>query len=287
MNSVTRAAFSVLHGLAVILLFHAISSAQDPMAGAVTSLAEEDQSQKTLKLREFESLTVNALRREFPRLPGLFSSSSSCRLPDYGPMVSVTLQLPSFYFTRPVLMELERRQKAAEEQARRIRVQIDRAAQLINLKAREAALADRIEREKKAKREAQVQSLESDLAEVRRALQTLDPPETEAVAAKIAEPDAVSELDLNKMIVANYQQMVDRVTTAMKSHLAEYGPKIGDLSETERVSINAHVRDNFFPNQSKSIVFVLDAKDIEAFHEGTLDLPALKEKVLVRHQDKE
>jgi hypothetical protein len=251
---------------------------------AQTAVKEEP---PVLKLREFESLTVNALRREFPRLPGIFSSSSSCRLPEYGPMVSVTLQLPAYYFTRPVLLELERRQRAAEEQARKIRLQIDRAAQLINLRAREAALEDRIDKERSGKKKSEsLEALENDLVEVRKALRSLDTTATETVSVKTTEQETMSEVDLNKMIVANYQQMLQRVTAAMKNHLAENGPRI-DLHDAERVSINAQVRDNFLPNQNKSIVFVLDAKDISDFKEGRIDFSALKEKVLVRHQDKD
>jgi len=176
----------------------------------------------------------------------------------------------------------------AEEQARKIRVQIDRAAQLINLKAREAALLDRINKEKDSKKKNTVlMSLENDLAEVRKTLQTLEGPTIEQASFPGATQDLISDVDLNNMIVENYQQMVQRVSMAIKTHLAENAPKISNLTEEERVSISAHVRDNFLPNQNKSMIFILNAADIQAYRNGTLDLKTLKDRVVIKQEDRE
>ena len=91
-------------------------------------------------LYDFQNNMMASLQHEFPRLPGIFTSLHSCHLPDYGPLVVITVQPPALYLTRPVLQELEKRQRLAEQQAQVFRQQIDRASQIIKLKAREAEL---------------------------------------------------------------------------------------------------------------------------------------------------
>jgi hypothetical protein len=122
---------------------------EDPSVPAVVAPASP--APAPIKVHDMEGLTLSALRKEFPRLSGVFASAHSCRLPEYGPLVSVTIQLPSFYFTKPVLQELDRRQRAAEEQARKVRIQLERTAQLISLRSKESSLLERIEWEGSSK----------------------------------------------------------------------------------------------------------------------------------------
>src|SRR5205085_12394844 len=121
-----------------------------------------------------------SLQHEFPRLPGIFPSLHSCHLPDYGPLVVITVQPPALYLTRPVLQELEKRQRLAEQQAQVFRQQIDRASQIIKLKAREAELMQQITMQSASKKsqKTMVPMLQQDLADVRRNLGGLqvDPP---------------------------------------------------------------------------------------------------------------
>jgi hypothetical protein len=242
----------------------------------------------TIKLHDMEGLTLSALRREFPRLSGVFASAHSCRLPEYGPMVSVTIQLPSFYFTKPVLQELDRRQRAAEEQARKVRTQLERASQLISLRSKEAGLLERIEWEDSSKKKSKetIEDLQNQLSEVRKSLETL---ETNPLGTFVVQENTVllKEVDLNKMLVANYQQLVRRVTKAMKNSLAENGPLINDLDSNERVTVNAYIRDNILGSSGKSILFSLQPKDIQEYKDGTIDLNALRERVIVRDEPRE
>ena len=249
---------------------------EEPVAPAEESVAAEEvpsvpavvvppPKPAAIKLHDMEGLTLSALRREFPRLSGVFASAHSCRLPEYGPMISVTIQLPSFYFTKPVLQELDRRQRAAEEQARKVRTQLERASQLISLRSKEASLLEQIEWEEdssKKKSKETIEDLQNQLSEVRKSLELL---ETNALGTFVVQENSVllNEVDLNKMLVANYQQLVRRVTKAMKNSLAENGPLINDLDSNERVTVNAYIRDNILGSSGKSILFSLQPKDIQ------------------------
>jgi len=241
-----------------------------------------------IKVHDMEGLTISALRREFPRLSGVFASAHSCRLPEYGPFVSVTIQLPSFYFTKPVLQELDRRQRAAEEQARKVRTQLERAAQLISLRSKEAGLLERIEWEGSSKKKSKetLSGLQDQLSEVRKSLETL---ESNQLGMFVLQESTLllNEVDLNKMLVANYQQLVQRVTKAMKNSLAENGPLITDLDSHERVTVNAYIRDNILGSSGKSILFSLHPKDIQDYKDGAIDLNALRERVFVRDEPRE
>ena len=42
------------------------------------------QERSLVKLRDFQTILITSLRQEFPRLPGVFYSAHSCRLPEYG-----------------------------------------------------------------------------------------------------------------------------------------------------------------------------------------------------------
>lgn len=240
-----------------------------------------------VKLQDFETIVVAALRQEFPRLSGIFTSVHACRLPDYGPVISITLQLPAFYFTRPVLQELERRQKIAEKQALRVRSQIERAAQIIRLKAREAELLDQMDVAYGSKKKTKIvlTGLQKELEDVRKSIKELDTPETDTVTEQVSNVEQVQEVDLEKMILDSHQQLIGRITMAIKDILAEKAPSLADVKSMERISITAHVRDSFMSNRERSIIFVLNGTDVEAYRKGALDLAALKNKVLVKLEE--
>lgn len=271
----------------IAFLIAVVSFAQEQTAPAVLPGPELSQSaQPTLRLQDFEGLTVQAVREEFPRLPGFFASSHSCRLPEYGPVVSITIQPPAFFFTRPVLQELERRQQIAEQQAKRVQVQIERAAQFISLKSKEATLQEKVEVERSKKKGRSVDALEKDLAEIRNQISAIESTYLPQEQVIIAE-SSINDVDLNRMISANYQQLLERVTEAMKDTLAEKGVWIADIGENEKVGITAYVRDSFLGNQEKVIILVLNGSDIQAFRSGEIDLPSLKQRVLVKHEKKD
>ncbi|MCI0413545.1 hypothetical protein L0222_12200 [bacterium] len=270
----------------LLLLFAARAYAQeDPLAPAMAPLAPKPTS---IKVHDMENLTISALRREFPRLSGIFASAHSCRLPDYGPLISVTIQLPSFYFTKPVLQELDRRQRAAAEQARKVRTQLERAAQLISLRSKEAGLLERIDWEESSKKKSKetLEALQNQLSDVRKDLETL---ETNQLGTFVVQESnmLLNEVDLNKMLVANYQQLVQRVTKTMKNSLAENGPLITDLNSHERVTVNAYIRDNILGSSGKSILFSLYPQDIQDYKNGTIDLKVLRDRVIVRDEPRE
>jgi hypothetical protein len=269
-----------------------VAPAEEPATSAevpsVPAVVVPPPKPAAIKLHDMEGLTLSALRREFPRLSGVFASAHSCRLPEYGPMISVTIQLPSFYFTKPVLQELDRRQRAAEEQARKVRTQLERASQLISLRSKEASLLERIEWEDSSKKKSKetVEDLQNQLSEVRKSLESL---ETNPLGTFVVQENTVllNEVDLNKMLIANYQQLVRRVTKAMKNSLAENGPLINDLDSNERVTLNAYIRDNILGSSGKSILFSLQPKDIQEYKDGTIDLNVLRERVIVRDEPRE
>lgn len=238
-----------------------------------------------IKLQEFESILVIYLRQQF-RVSGMFATVQSCRLPDYGPVVTVTIQPPPYYFTRPVLLELERRQKIAEQQADRIRAQFDRTAQMVKLKVKEAELLEQMRLETlKKKAKANVSGIEEDLGKVRKTLKELElaaPMETFSLPS----PDNVTEVDLNKMITENYQDLVLKLTAIMKTVLAENAASLMEEGDS-RICISTTIRDNFLGNQEQNLLFLLAGSDVKEFRNGTTDLKALKEQVLVTSRKEE
>jgi len=274
-------------GFGIGFLIAVVSFAQEQTTPAVPPGPELSAPvQRTLRVQDFEGLTIQAVREEFPRLPGFFASSHSCRLPEYGPVVSITIQPPAFFFTRPVLLELERRQKIAEQQARRVQTQIERASQFISLKAKEASLQEKVDIERSKKKGKSVEVLEKDLGELRSQIAAMESTSPTQEQFMITE-SSIDDLDLNRMISANYQQLLERVTEAMKDTLAEKGVWIADIGENEKIGITAYIRDSFLGNQEKVIILVLNGSDIQAFHNGELDLPSLKQRVLVKHEKKD
>jgi hypothetical protein len=269
----------------LLLVLMGFAFAQEETAPYFPAEDEEEQQQPaTIKMQEMESLAIAALRKEFPRLSGVFASAHSCRLPDYGPFISVTIQLPAYYFTKPVLQELDRRQRAAEEQARRVRTKLERAAQLITMRSKEADLVELIESSKKKKSERE--ELESQLVEVRKTIDSLESDEDEVLVGQESVIQ-LNEVDLNKMLYANYQQLVQRVSKAMRNSLAENAPRIGDLEPGERVTLNTYIRDNILGSSGKSILFSLSPQDIQAFNDGEMDLDTLRERVVVTIEPRE
>jgi hypothetical protein len=270
----------------LILLFAAIAHSQEdpipppPVPATATPPAK-------IKLQELETLTISALRREFPRLSGVFASAHSCRLPEYGPMVSVTIQLPAFYFTKPVLQELDRRQRAAEQQARKVRTQLERASQLISLRSKEANLLEKIEWEQSSKRKSKevIENLQTQLTDVRKSLETLASDEPGGRILLFQESSGLlEEVDLNKMLASNYNLLIQRVSKSMKNSLAENAPRMEDLSPEERVTLNAYIRDNILGSQGKTILFILHHEDIQEYRDGLIGLDELRDRVLVHDE---
>jgi hypothetical protein len=261
----------------------------DPMEISYESLAPAVTDRGLVKLQDFQMLIIASLRQEFPRLSGIFTSVHACRLPDYGPVVSITLQLPAFYFTRPVLQELERRQKIAEQQANRVRTELDRAAQMFKLKAREAELQDRMQLEYGSKKNTKLvlANLEKELEDVRKTLKDLDTQTqpSNLPLRTVSEPILEEDAGLEKLIQASHQQLIQRVTTTMKDVLAQKAPSLADVKDKERITITAHIRDSFLSNRERTVIFVLNGTDVEAYRKGTLNLAKLKDKVLVKVEE--
>jgi hypothetical protein len=282
-------ALTALLALCLVQIVPLYLFAQDQLLAPAAPESATAQSQPhPLRLEEFEELALLAVRKDFPRLPGFSAASHSCRLPDYGPLISIAVQPPAYYFTRPILLELERRQRIAEEQARRMRMEIDRASQIITLKAREAVLMEQIESERaRKKNSSKADDMEKNLTEVRKAISAIDTQPQEQLQTVIVIGDPLREADLNKLMLSNYQQLVDRLGNAMKNTLAENAPLIEDLKSDERVCITAHIGENFTANHEKSMIFVLNAGDIQAFKKGSIDLPQLKQRVITRVEDKQ
>lgn len=253
--------------------------------------AQEDQAEADstrvvkIHVRDLETLTMNALRREFPRLPGVLATVTSCRLPEYGPMVSIVMQIPTQFYTQPILSELERRQRIAEEQARLFRMRIQRATEIVRLRSREAGLVERISVEsgpQGGRKQQMIESLEKDLQETRMQLSNLEK-DLDQEMTEVHVDD--SEVDLNRLLQSNYEEIVKKVSRSIQHSLAENAPKIIDLKSDERVSINAHIHGGMVGG--KRILFVLKAEDIDAYRNGSLDLPALQKKVVILDEQSE
>jgi hypothetical protein len=276
--------------LAFLSIIGSSLEAQEDNAPALTPAPASQSPSGEVKLRDFETLIFASLREQFPRFPGLFASVHTCHLPDYGPLISVTIQPPLNYFTRPVLLELERRQRIAEEQAKKIRTQIDRASQLISLKAKEADLVSKLQEAQTSKKvgKAAISAIQADLTDVRKSLQDFQSGETyQFIEGPVTLTDGISEVDLNKMLAANYQDLIMKLTETMKNCLCEYGPALKNLKENEKLSITTYVRDNFLGYQERGIIFVLNGSDVLAYRRGALDLAGLKKKIVVQYEKEE
>jgi hypothetical protein len=256
---------------------------------APEAIAPQNSSDRSfVKLRDFQTILITTLRQEFPRLPGVFYSAHSCRLPEYGPVVSMTLQLPAIYFTRPLLKELTQRQAWAEEQANILKSQLERAASLIRLRSREAELVERINLEygTKKKNKVSLTSLQTELDEVRKNLADLEPQQIQTSTTPPSS-ELLSEVDLEKMLASSYQQLIEKITTTVRNVLAEKASVLADLRESERITITAHIRESFVSSQERSIIFTLRNSDVESFRAGQFDINALKQKIEVRNEPPE
>jgi len=260
-----------------------LSLAQEQSAPAVPPGSSHlDDSEPLIALGEFQDLALQSLRKELPRFSGVFTSVHSCKIPDYGPLISIAIQPPPYYFTRPVLQELEKRQRAAEAQARKMRVEIEKAAQIISLRAKLADLE--VERTTKRKNKTATSSVENQIENLRRSLEELQTDADEKEVLMVTE--SISDVDLNKMMQENYQDLIKKVTVAMTNTLAENSGRLVDFNENDRICIATHIRNHFLGTQEKSVVFVLDGSSVQSYRNGLLDLTELKSKVTVKHEEK-
>jgi len=242
-----------------------------------------------VKLTDFQTILMISLREKFPRLPGIFYTAHSCRLPEYGPVVTITLQLPAIYFTKPLLQELERQKLKAEQQMSMVQKQIERQAEMIRLRARESELTQRIEVEVSAKKRSKTAlvAFQTELTDVQKNLKELESTPVAATFTSDTATTVLSDLDLEKMLATSYQQLIEKITTTVTNVLAEKAPVLADLNNKERITVTAHIRESFVSSQERSIIFTLHNEDVDKFRAGILDLNALKQKVEVRNESPE
>ena len=122
-------------------------------------------------------------------------------------------------------------------EAKKFREHIDRTAQLIHLKAKEADLLQSIEDERatstKKKGKPVIAGLQQELEGVRKQLQELE--STTTVAMDVSTNQPLTEaftVDLEELVRSNYQNLIVRVSGAMKAVLAEKAAKL-DLKDKE------------------------------------------------------
>jgi hypothetical protein len=278
-----------IYSLLLLLVVSGFAGAQnEPSAepeGTVPAAVLQPE-RKTFQLAELENVTLGALRQQFARPSGIIATTSVCRIPDYGPMINISLQLPPIYFTRPLLIELEKRSREAEAQASRVREQIDRAAQVIRMKTREAELLQQIELEQNRKKnKATVVSLQNELTSVRKNISDLEG--ANPVANVTTTHVETREVDLEKMMTDSYEDAFRRIYTAMQNVLLESAANLEALQSTERLCIATHIRESFLTGQQRTILFILNPSDIEDFRSGRLDRAALRQKIVVKEDSKE
>ena len=251
---------------------------------------EKPPERAMVKLTDFQTILMISLREKFPRLPGIFYSAHACRLPEYGPVVTITLQLPAIYFTRPLLQELDRQKRLAEEQMTMVQKQIERQAEMIRLRARESELTQRIQVEVTGKKrsKAALAAFQTELTEVQKNLKEIEAsPTFGSTQVSTTAAEVLSDLDLEKMLATSYKQLIEKITTTVTNVLAEKAPALADLDNRDRITVTAHIRESFVSSQERSIVFTLHNDDVEKFRNGTLDLNGLKQKVEVRNESPE
>jgi hypothetical protein len=211
-------------------------------------------------------------------------------LPNYGPLISVTIQPPSTFFVRPLLWQLEQKQKEAEKQARHVRDQMDQMAQLLRLRAKEADLVEKISVEETSRKKGKpyIANLQKDLDDTRKALQEMETQTVNTLGSQNGPftMQSLSEVDLDNMIRTNYQDLVKKVTDAMSSVLAEHASQL-DLRDNERVTITTSIRDNYLGNPDQRILFILNPEDISAFRNGTVDVAGLRDRIVIQPQNQE
>lgn len=261
----------------------------DPETASIPA-PEKPTERAQVKLKDFQTILMISLREKFPRLPGIFYSAHSCRLPEYGPVVNLTLQLPAIYFTKPLLQELDRQKQLAEQQMTMVQKQIERQAEMLRLRGRESELTQRIQLEingKNKRSKTAINTFQVELTEVQKNLKELEA--TPAFASQVSPTAAevLSDLDLEKMLATSYQQLIEKITTTVTNVLAEKAPVLADLNNRERITVTAHIRESFVSSQERSIIFTLHNDDVDKFRNGDLDLNGLKQKVEVRNESPE
>lgn len=272
--------------LLILLAGIAVAQEETAVTDQGDAPAAPQLERKKIQLSELEGLSIGALRQQFPRPSGIMAQISSCRLPEYGPLINISLQLPPIYFTGPVLKELEKRSREAEAQASRIREQIDRAAQIIRMKAREAELLAQIDVEQSRKKpKPALVSLQTELDGVRKNIGDLE----NGTGTPVVEATHIEmqQVDLEKMMTDNYQEALQKISIAMQNVLVESAVNLEDLKSTERICIATHVRDNFLSGQERTILFILNPSDIEDYRSGRIDKAGLRRKILVKDQPKD
>ena len=199
----------------------------EPETASIPAPENLPENRSMVKLTDFQTILMISLREKFPRLPGIFYSAHSCRLPEYGPVVTITLQLPAIYFTRPLLQELDRQKRLAEEQMNMVQKQIERQAEMIRLRARESELTQRIQVEVTGKKrsKAALATFQTELTEVQKNLKELEA-STAVGSSQVSTTTAevLSDLDLEKMLASSYQQLIEKITTTVTNVLAEKAP---------------------------------------------------------------
>jgi hypothetical protein len=262
----------------------------EPETASIPAPEKTSEQRAMVKLTDFQTILMISLREKFPRLPGIFYSAHSCRLPEYGPVVTITLQLPAIYFTKPLLQELDRQKTLAEQQMRMVQKQIERQAAILQLRARESELTQRIQVEVSAKKRSKtaLNAFQTELTEVQKNLKELNAnPAVELTTSIANAPPVLSDLDLEKMLTSSYQQLIEKITTTVTNVLAEKAPVLADLNNKERITVTAHIRESFVSSQERSIIFTLHNDDVEKFRSGSLDINALKQRVEVRNESPE
>jgi len=286
---VNRKILSLLFFVFVAPVLWAQDQVIEPETVSIPGPEQAADQRAMVKLTDFQTILMISLREKFPRLPGIFYTAHSCRLPEYGPVVTITLQLPAIYFTKPLLQELERQKLKAEQQMSMVQKQIERQAEMIRLRARESELTQRIEVEVSAKKRSKTAlvAFQTELTDVQKNLKELESTPVAATFTSDTATTVLSDLDLEKMLATSYQQLIEKITTTVTNVLAEKAPVLADLNNKERITVTAHIRESFVSSQERSIIFTLHNEDVDKFRAGILDLNALKQKVEVRNESPE
>lgn len=280
-----------IYSLFFLILICGMASAQEELTAPSPEsveipVAPPQPEVRQVRLPELEGLSLVELRKQFPRLPNIMVQINSWRIPDYGPMLNISLQLPPIYFTAPVLKQLEEMSRDAQEKATVLRSQLDNTAQIVRLKAREAELVNQIDIQQTQKNaKATVNTLRSELENVRKNLGDLASGQgTGPVTPTHFE---MHEFNLEKMMTDGYQQAIRKISAAMQNVMVDHAVKLEDLQSTERICIAANVRDNFLANQQRTILFILNPSDLEDFRAGRIDRAGLRRKIVVKEEAKD
>ena len=87
-----------IYSLFLLILICGVASAQEEVPASETveiPRAAQPEIRK-VQLPELEGVSITELRKQFPRLSGIMASS--CRIPDYGPMLNISLYASPYLF---------------------------------------------------------------------------------------------------------------------------------------------------------------------------------------------